>query len=165
MWLGRTMRWPTCCLELDNVNDLAIARRDVVETFSTFMESSYEGECLHKTDSWAQWWWIFMVREGKGGIYTILHIPTSKIHRASVLLMGSLLVLKFPMDMQLLVLLKDNLHICSSKSHELNDGYLIHLWHQLFSMEWKHGEWVLTRNITGKILKTFSHNDCPHNEE
>ena len=51
MWLGRMMRWPTCCLELDNVNDLAIARRDVVETFSTFMESSYEGECLHKTDS------------------------------------------------------------------------------------------------------------------
>ena len=59
-----------------------------------------------------------MVREGKGGIYTILHIPTSKIHRALVLLMGSLLVLKFPMDMQLLVLLKDNVHTHNFKNHK-----------------------------------------------
>ena len=46
-----------------------------------------------------------------------------------------LLVPDFLVDMQPLVLSRDNVHICSSKSHELSYGYLIHLSHQLFSME------------------------------
>ena len=64
-----------------------------------------------------------------------------------------------------LVLLKDNLHICSSKSHQINSSYLVHLWHQLFSMEQKCGNRVLTKEITGKIRAMFSLNDCPHDKE
>ena len=56
----------------------------------------------------------------------------------------------FLVDMQPLVLSKQ-VHICSSKSHELSCGYLIHSSHQLFSIEKKHGDRVLTRQIIGKI--------------
>ena len=48
---------------------------------------------------------------------------------------GRLLVLDFLVDMQPLVLSRGNVHICSSKIHELSCGFLIHMSHQLFSME------------------------------
>ena len=38
---------------------------------------------------------------------------------------GKLIVSDFLVDMQHMVLSKDNVHICSSKSHGLNGDYLI----------------------------------------
>ena len=52
-----------------------------------------------------------LVGRGKGRIHMLLHIPRSNNYRR-------LLVPNF-----LVVLSKDNVHICKSKSHELNCGY------------------------------------------
>ena len=67
-----------------------------------------------------------LLRRGKGAIHMILHIPRRNICRTLVNF-GGLPMLKFLMDMQPLVRLKDNVHIYSSKSHKLNCGNLIHL--------------------------------------
>ena len=68
-----------------------------------------------------------------------------------------LLVADFLLDMQPLMLLNDNVHICSSKGHELNFGHLIHLSHNNSSLCSRNPRSVLTRKIIGKILR-----DCPH---
>ena len=75
---------------------------------------------------------ITLLGKGEGGRHTILHVPRSNIHKALFSLYAGLLMLNVLVDMQPLVLLKDNVQICSFKSHKLNCGYLVCLPHQLF---------------------------------
>ena len=57
-----------------------------------------------------------------GDIHMIRYILRKNIHRAMVLLMGVWLCL-FVVDMHTFVLMKDNVHIGSSKSIDLDCGY------------------------------------------